>query len=46
MQERAALLGGLVTIKSQPGEGTLIEASLPYRDESEELRDHAPAVGG
>jgi signal transduction histidine kinase len=46
MQERAALLGGVVTIKSQPGEGTLIEASLPYRDESEELRDHAPAVGG
>jgi signal transduction histidine kinase len=46
MQERAALLGGLVTIKSQPGDGTLIEASLPYRDESEDLRDHAPVVGG
>jgi signal transduction histidine kinase len=44
MQERAALLGGLVTIKSQPGEGTLIEAALPYRDESEDLLTRA--VGG
>jgi signal transduction histidine kinase len=46
MQERAALLGGLVTIQSRPGEGTLIEASLPYREESEAQRDHAPAPGG
>lgn len=46
MQERAALLGGLVTIRSQPGEGTLIEATLPYREDSEELRDHTPAAGG
>lgn len=46
MQERAALLGGRVTIRSRPGEGTLIEASLPYRDESEVLRDDAPAAGG
>ena len=46
MQERAALLGGLVTIQSRPGQGTLIEASLPYREESEEQRDHAPAAGG
>ncbi|HEY5901311.1 MAG TPA: sensor histidine kinase, partial [Anaerolineales bacterium] len=45
MQERAALLGGLVTIHSQPGEGTQIEASLPYREESEDLRDHAPVAG-
>jgi signal transduction histidine kinase len=35
MQERAALLGGLVTIHSTPGAGTLIEASLPYSEESE-----------
>jgi two-component system NarL family sensor kinase len=46
MQERAALLGGRVTIRSRPGDGTLIEASLPYREESEEGREHATAVGG
>jgi len=46
MQERASLLGGLVSISSDPGAGTLIEASLPYREESEELGDHALASGG
>ena len=46
MQERAALLGGLVTIRSSPGEGTLIEATLPYGEESEVRRDRSPAVGG
>ncbi|HET6847083.1 MAG TPA: sensor histidine kinase [Anaerolineales bacterium] len=46
MQERAALLGGHVTIRSRPGEGTLIEASLPYGEESEGLRDDSPAPGG
>ncbi len=45
MQERAALLGGLVTIRSRPGEGTLIEATLPYGDESEVQHDGAPAPG-
>ena len=46
MQERAALLGGLVTIRSRPGEGTSIEATLPYGEESEVRSDHSPAVGG
>jgi signal transduction histidine kinase len=45
MQERAALLGGLVSVQSQPGQGTLIEAFVPYRDEAKEPRDDAPAVG-
>jgi signal transduction histidine kinase len=46
MQERAALLGGRVTVQSAPGEGTLIEAFVPYREESEERRDDASAAGG
>jgi signal transduction histidine kinase len=46
MQERAALLGGLVTVRSRPGEGTWIEASLPYGEESEVQRDDSPAIGG
>jgi signal transduction histidine kinase len=46
MQERAALLGGLVTIRSTPGEGTLIDATLPYGDESEVRIDNSPYVGG
>jgi signal transduction histidine kinase len=46
MQERAALLGGRVTILSRPGEGTSIEASVPYGEESEVLRDDSPAPGG
>jgi signal transduction histidine kinase len=45
MQERAALLGGLVTIHSSPGEGTLIEATLPYGEESEVRLDNPPVVG-
>jgi signal transduction histidine kinase len=43
MQERAALLGGAVTVRSSPGEGTVIEAFMPYRDQAEEHRDNAPA---
>jgi two-component system sensor kinase len=46
MQERAALLGGLVTIHSKPGEGTLIEAALPYGEESEVRLEDSPAAGG
>jgi two-component system sensor histidine kinase DegS len=46
MQERAALLGGQVTIQSRPGQGTLIEASLPYQEETEASLDNAPAPGG
>lgn len=45
MQERAALLGGAVTVRSSPGEGTVIEAFVPYRDQGEDPRDNAPAAG-
>ena len=45
MQERAALLGGAVTVRSNPGEGTVIEAFVPYRDQAEDHRDNAPAPG-
>lgn len=31
MQERAALLGGTVSIQSRPGYGTEVEALIPYR---------------
>jgi two-component system sensor histidine kinase DegS len=46
MQERAALLGGAVTILSRPGEGTSIEAFVPYRDEGEDKLDDATSPGG
>jgi len=46
MQERAALLGGAVNVRSSPGEGTVIEAFVPYRDQGEDPRDNAPAAGG
>jgi signal transduction histidine kinase len=45
MQERAALLGGAVTVRSTPGEGTVIEAFVPYRDQAEDHRDNASAAG-
>ncbi len=45
MQERAALLGGAVTVRSTPGDGTIIEAFVPYRDEAEDPHDNAPAAG-
>lgn len=34
MRERAALLGGAVSIQSTPGAGTLIEAFVPYFNEA------------
>jgi signal transduction histidine kinase len=46
MQERAALLGGSVSIQSRPGQGTLIEALIPYHYESEKHDDHTPVAGG
>ncbi len=46
MQERAALLGGAVTIQSKPGQGTLIEGFVPYHAEVEEENGHTPAAGG
>ena len=48
MQERAALLGGKVTIKSRPGEGTIIGSIIPIHpgDEMEVKDDNSPATGG
>ncbi len=53
MQERAALLGGTVSVKSSPGCGTEVEALIPYRHNGtgfhrfEEVKDdHTPTVGG
>lgn len=34
MQERAALLGGIVSIQSRPGYGTEVEALIPYHNGS------------
>jgi signal transduction histidine kinase len=31
MEERAALLGGTLTVQSRPGHGTQVEAVIPYR---------------
>lgn len=46
MQERAALLGGAVTVNSAPGQGTSIEAFVPYREEGEANIGDPPAPGG
>jgi signal transduction histidine kinase len=47
MQERAALVGGEVSIQSSPGQGTLVEAKLPFHSEESEVWDeNAPAPGG
>ncbi len=46
MQERAALLGGNVTIQSRPGHGTLLEISIPYHHEREAHHGHTPDIGG
>ena len=37
MQERAALLGGEVNIQSSPGQGTLVEATLPIQSVESEV---------
>ncbi len=53
MQERAALLGGSVSVQSRPGYGTQVEALIPYHHAGagihmlEEVKDdHTPIVGG
>ena len=53
MQERAALLGGSVSVQSSPGCGTEIEALIPYHHTGADLPlleevkdDHTPAAGG
>jgi signal transduction histidine kinase len=45
MQERAALLGGAVTVKSQPGEGTVIDTFVPYQEEADVRHEDPPAAG-
>ena len=54
MEERAALLGGTVTIQSRPGYGTEVEALIPYHrsgtgihSKLQEVRDdYSSIVGG
>jgi signal transduction histidine kinase len=46
MRERALLLGGTVSLQSGPGQGTMIEARIPYSNESEAQDDHPSAAGG
>ena len=45
MQERAALLDGVVAIESRPGQGTLIEAFIPYHRGKDGQDGHAAAAG-
>lgn len=57
MEERAALLGGTVTVQSRPGYGTEVEALIPYHHaenvssagvpvKEEVKNDHTHPVGG
>lgn len=44
VEERTALLGGQCQIVSQPGAGTRIEVTVPYRHSLESKDDHAPII--
>ncbi len=44
MQERAALLGGMVAVDSKPGEGTRVEAFVPYHHPESDGHDEYPAA--
>jgi len=53
MQERAALLGGSVSVQSRPAYGTEVEALIPYHHAEPDLHtleeakdDHTSALGG
>jgi signal transduction histidine kinase len=47
MQERAALLGGTVSVSSRPGQGTLVEAAIPYSmAENEVTNEDSSTPGG
>ena len=54
MEERAALLGGTLTVQSRPGYGSEIEAVIPYRHSGtglpygmQEVKDdHSSVIGG
>jgi signal transduction histidine kinase len=43
MEERTSLLGGQFEIQSRPGEGTIVEVSIPYLQE--EADEDSPAAG-
>jgi signal transduction histidine kinase len=40
MEERAALLGGTVTVQSRPGYGTEVEAKIPYHHPEDTVATH------
>jgi signal transduction histidine kinase len=46
MEERAALLGGTVSIQSRPGYGTEVEAVIPYSFNVEVKNDNTSVTGG
>jgi signal transduction histidine kinase len=46
MHERASLLGGTLSVESQPGAGTRVEVRIPYQQTDEGIDDHSTAAGG
>ena len=47
MEERAALVGGAVSIQSRPGFGTQVEALIPYHKANLEVKDdHTTIISG
>ena len=45
MRERAELVGGTVTLSSQPGHGTCLEVSLPLDETGANHGQNPPGVG-
>jgi signal transduction histidine kinase len=46
IEERATLLGGKASIRSRPGEGTEIDVTVPYAEDSQVSHDEPTAPGG
>jgi nitrate/nitrite-specific signal transduction histidine kinase len=47
MQERATLLNGTFFVASMPGQGTLVEVTVPYQQDETEVKDeNTPSAGG
>ena len=47
MQERASLLNGAFFVASIPGQGTMVDVTIPYNQEETEVGDEdTPAAGG
>ena len=44
MEERAALLGGTVTVQSRPGYGTEVEALIPYHHKEVHIGSHMEEI--